>query len=568
MRRSALALIATLLVGPAFAQSPSPATSVPRVVRLDGHLPPANGVPPAAIEAVTLAIYASQTDDTPLWSETQEVHVDAQGRYTVFLGASTAEGIPASVLSSEARWLGIRSARPGEAEQPRVPMTSVPYALRASDADTLGGLPASAFSRAPTVTGASGVAGATAGDTVTRATAQLTAGTTGRIGKFVSSVDLGDSVMTESNGRIGVNATTPLDVVHSRFTDATGSITGLAVQNLSNSSSAYSGMLFYDHLGNLGQFQGFNNATKEYRINNIATGGTINFMIGGTSRFLVRNDGDVEMGGQLRRPGSGQVWAHIRGANNTGLRANALGAITGSGSEHVAVGVLAMQNQTGGFANTAVGALALSTSVTSQQNTAIGYRAMEAATGQSTVALGAYTARLKVTGNSNIYIGNDVANDVNNTESFTVRIADTVNYSRFFVGAVRGVTTGQSDAVPVVIDSNGQLGTVNSSRRYKEDIQDMGEASSALMKLRPVTYRYTQAYADGRKPLDYGLIAEEVEQVYPDLVAHLKNGEVETVQYHKINAMLLNEVQKQHRELTELKARLAALEKLLTSEKR
>lgn len=76
----------------------------------------------------------------------------------------------------------------------------------------------------------------------------------------------------------------------------------------------------------------------------------------------------------------------------------------------------------------------------------------------------------------------------------------------------------------------------------------MGDASSRLMQLRPVTDRYTQAYADGSKPLDYGLIAEEVEQAYPDLVVHLHNGEVETVQYHKINAMLLNEVQRQFRE--------------------
>jgi Chaperone of endosialidase len=132
---------------------------------------------------------------------------------------------------------------------------------------------------------------------------------------------------------------------------------------------------------------------------------------------------------------------------------------------------------------------------------------------------------------------------------------------------VRGVTTGAANAVSVLIDSNGQLGTTNSSRRYKEDIRDMGDASSGLMKLRPVTYRYTQPYADGSKPIDYGLIAEEVEEVYPDLVAHSADGQVETVQYHKINAMLLNEVQKQHRQLEAqraeielLKARLAALE--------
>src|SRR4029453_5061387 len=116
-------------------------------------------------------------------------------------------------------------------------------------------------------------------------------------------------------------------------------------------------------------------------------------------------------------------------------------------------------------------------------------------------------------------------------------------------GGVAGVRAGTADAVGVVIDSSGQLGTLNSSRRYKEDIHNMGDASSGLMKLRPVTFRYSQPYANGSKPIDYGLIAEEVEEVYPDLVAHLADGQVETVQYHKINAMLLNEIQKQHRQL-------------------
>jgi len=112
------------------------------------------------------------------------------------------------------------------------------------------------------------------------------------------------------------------------------------------------------------------------------------------------------------------------------------------------------------------------------------------------------------------------------------------------------------------------VGTINSSRRFKEDISDMGAASSGLMRLRPVTFRYKQPYVNGSKSIDYGLIAEEVEAVYPDLVAHSADGQVETVQYQKINAMLLNEVQKQHRELEQqkieleaLKARLAALER-------
>jgi len=80
----------------------------------------------------------------------------------------------------------------------------------------------------------------------------------------------------------------------------------------------------------------------------------------------------------------------------------------------------------------------------------------------------------------------------------------------------------------VLIDANGQLGTMSSSRRYKEDIQDMGDASSGLMSLRPVTFRYKQPYANGSKPIDYGLIAEEVADVYPDLVAYSPSGDVQT----------------------------------------
>ncbi|HTT63142.1 MAG TPA: tail fiber domain-containing protein [Bryobacteraceae bacterium] len=111
---------------------------------------------------------------------------------------------------------------------------------------------------------------------------------------------------------------------------------------------------------------------------------------------------------------------------------------------------------------------------------------------------------------------------------------------------MRGVTTGANNAVPVVIDANGQLGTVSSSRRYKEDIRDMGDASNGLMQLRPVTFRYKRAYEDGSKPIQYGLIAEEVAQAFPDLVAQDKNGHVETIKYQLLDPMLLNELQKQH----------------------
>ena len=119
------------------------------------------------------------------------------------------------------------------------------------------------------------------------------AGTTNFLAKYVNSADVGDSAVYEAGGAVGIGTTTPLDWMHVRFTNTNGATTGLAVQNLGNTATSYSGMLFYDQNGVLGQFQGFNNTTHEYRINNIARNGSsvldgsINFMIGGSSKFFV-----------------------------------------------------------------------------------------------------------------------------------------------------------------------------------------------------------------------------------------------------------------------------------------
>ncbi len=120
------------------------------------------------------------------------------------------------------------------------------------------------------------------------------------------------------------------------------------------------------------------------------------------------------------------------------------------------------------------------------------------------------------------------------------------------------MTTIVNDAVGVVIDSSGQLGTVSSSRRYKEDIADMAAASSAIMRLRPVTFRYRQPFADGGQPLQYGLIAEEVATVMPSLAVLNAAGEPETVKYQELPALLLNELQRVEREKQALGAEVAA----------
>ena len=200
------------------------------------------------------------------------------------------------------KWLGTTFDRPGEVEGPRVQLTSVPYTLRAADADTLGGRPASAYLLAPTSSdgqttesaAGSGPMTASASGQQPSATPQaVLPGTVNFLAKYVTAADVGDSAVFENLGRVGIGTANPLDLLHVRFTNTNGTVTGYAVQNLGNTPTSYSGMLFYDQNGILGQFQGFNNVTHEYRINNIAKNGgaffdgSINFMIGGTSKFFV-----------------------------------------------------------------------------------------------------------------------------------------------------------------------------------------------------------------------------------------------------------------------------------------
>ena len=226
------------------------------------------------------------------------------------------------------------------------------------------------------------------------------------------------------------------------------------------------------------------------------------------------------------------------GRYNTALGGFALSSI-GSGSSNVAVGHSAL---------TALGG-------PSGANTAVGTGALfQLGSGNDNIAIGPFAGQLLTSGSSNIYVGNvGVA-----TESATTRIGH-IGTTRTFLGGIRGVTTGANDAIAVMVDSQGQLGTVSSSRRFKDDIADMGEASGGLHDLRPVTFTYK---ADGDatgKRVQYGLIAEEVAGIYPGLVARSPDGQAETVLYHFLAPMLVNEVQKQQRTIDAQRAELEAL---------
>src|SRR5262249_11821532 len=225
--------------------------------------------------------------------------------------------------------------------------------------------------------------------------------------------------------------------------------------------------------------------------------GTLSIVTGGNNRFAVRSDGDIELPGSIRKGGA--LFLHNLGSLNT------------------AVGLSALQVNVG-TSNTAIGYQALVSNTAASSNTAVGYQALASnASGENNIALGSRSGIRIVGTSNNIHIGNPgLPSDTNTLRIGSGAHDDTEAHGQLCLAAVRGVTTGASDAVDVVIDSNGQLGTINSSRRFKDDIQDMGTASSGLLRLRPVTFRYKKAYSDGSKPLDYGLIAEEVAAVFPD----------------------------------------------------
>jgi hypothetical protein len=212
-----------------------------------------------------------------------------------------------------------------------------------------------------------------------------------------------------------------------------------------------------------------------------------------------------------------------------------------SGYANTGVGFNPLSGNTTGYQNTAIGRSALAGNTTGCCNTSVGDEANDfSQTGSYNIALG-WQAGMNVAGSNNIDIGNAGVN----VDNGTIRIGTSGTHTRFIAAGISGVTPGGS-LVPVVVNDAGVLGTQPSSRRYKEDIADMNGASDGLLRLRPVVFRYKQAYEDGSKPIDYGLVAEEVAQIYPDLVVRGKDGKIETVQYQKLTPMLLNEVQKEH----------------------
>jgi hypothetical protein len=192
-------------------------------------------------------------------------------------------------------------------------------------------------------------------------------------------------------------------------------------------------------------------------------------------------------------------------------------------------------------------------------NSANGYQALlNITTGSNNIAIGNLAGENLATGSNNIDIGNTALA----ADTGIMRIGTTGTQKSTYIAGVSGSTA--SKGVAVYITPSGQLGTLTSSRRFKKDINDMAGVSDRLMQLRPVTFRYKQAAEDGTHPIEYGLIAEEVAKVYPDLVQYDKAGKPFTIYYHLLTPMLLNELQKQHRQAVAQRVALRAAQTRIT----
>ena len=273
-------------------------------------------------------------------------------------------------------------------------------------------------------------------------------------------------------------------------------------------------------------------------------------------------------GTQNTATGVNALISNTTGSFNTANGVNTLSRNT-TGFQNAATGVQALFSNTTGFHNAAAGFQALLSNTTGNHNTADGDNALvhdtigslntaigahaldQNTTGSSNVALG-FQAGFNITGNGNVCVGENI-----------VGVAGESNVTR--IGNIG--STAQANGVFVTVGAGGKLGFQVSSRRYKDDIKPMDKASEALFALKPVSFRYKREIDPARSP-DFGLIAEDVATVNPDLVARDEEGKIVTVRYQAVNAMLLNEFLKEHKKVEGQQATIAELKSTVAQQQK
>ncbi len=373
---ASLAIFAILVTIP-FAIAQDVAT-VPSMVKVSGTVREAK----SRILGVTFALYKDEQVGSPLWMETQSVSLDSAGHYNVQLGATLPAGLPKELFASgEARWLGVQPE--GQVEQPRVLLLSVPYALKAADAETVGGLPPSAFVLASKATAETASVKPKASVTHPNGPSPnvmvnvtTNGGTANTLPVFSTSTDIENSIVTQSAGSIGIGIAVPA---------ATLDVNGTANVRGNLTSTAYV------------------NATSGYelggRLFGFTTGGNLNPYFGFAGNVA---DTGVENAGM----GNGALTSNTSGIQNTALGWATLKLNT-TGSANTALGLSALYSNVSGSNNTAVGGLALSGN-TADNNSALGYEALlNNTSGSGNTASGVSALGMNTTGGDNTAIGID-----------------------------------------------------------------------------------------------------------------------------------------------------------------
>jgi hypothetical protein len=251
-------------------------------------------------------------------------------------------------------------------------------------------------------------------------------------------------------------------------------------------------------------------------------------------------------GGSNTATGAFALFTNSTGVENTAVGRDAL--LNSTSSDNTAVGLLALLNNVDGSSNTAVGAAALRDNVSGGNNQAFGRGALRFSTGNNNIAVGREAGANMTTADNVISIGSP-------GDGTAFATSD-----RCFIGNIRGVTVGNGDGIAVIVDSDGQLGTSNSSRRFKRDIKPMDQTSEAILALKPVMFHYrNQDTKKAENTSQFGLIAEDVAEVNPDLVVRDADGKPFTVRYDAVNAMLLNEFLKEHKKVEQQQTNITQL---------
>jgi hypothetical protein len=301
-----------------------------------------------------------------------------------------------------------------------------------------------------------------------------------------------------------------------------------------------------------GGYPGGNTAEGQDALLSLTTGG-FNTAVGFLS---LRND---IAGGFNTAIGAGALLANTAD-QNTATGAGALLSNT-TGQFNTAVGVLALFLNTTGFNNTATGQGTLFNNITGSFNAATGSGALGGNTsGGNNTAIGNSALTNNTTGSGDTVLGAGAGGNVmtaDNVICIGANVGGADVSGTCFIGSIRGVTTINNDAMPVFIDSVGQLGTASSSRRFKRDINPIDNASEAILALKPVSFAY-KTHKDNTP--QFGLIAEDVAELNPDLVIYDTEGKPYAVRYDSVNAMLLNEFLKEHRAFLEEQCKVERLE--------